>query len=273
MFKKMLPVFWVLVLILFLSGCGEQSQTNTPLNVKMLDDFQVGTLIVDGEDDYIYTTREEVKAVIEQLKEDFTLMQEIEAEPEEQAQMTLTMDTPDKKRLDIAVFDGNEELLIVYIKNTDDEQDKDFFSLQSYELREKIDDIYARILYLRENPKGQKETLTFAGENANWQAVLTVENTYYEKAEDNPRGYEQEEDGTFVLQYKGPDAENVGRFNFRYVTGYRSQGIDNALLEEGGKITTYIKSSTEDLFSKDDIITVWIERNGKREKFEMSLVE
>ena len=157
MFKKMLPVFWVLVLILFLSGCGEQSQTNTPLNVKMLDDFQVGTLIVDGEDDYIYPTREEVKAVIEQLKEDFTLMQEIEAEPEEQAQMTLTMDTPDKKRLDIAVFDGNEELLIVYIKNTDDEQDKDFFSLQSYELREKIDDIYARILYLRENRKGKKK--------------------------------------------------------------------------------------------------------------------
>ena len=37
-----------------------------------------------------------MKAVIEQLKEDFTLMQEIEAEPEEQAQMTLTMDTPDK---------------------------------------------------------------------------------------------------------------------------------------------------------------------------------
>lgn len=84
MLRKTMP-FVLLLLLLLLAACGEKQQTTpqSTLDVELLNNIRDGILYSLNEDKNIYPTDEETAAVINQLKKDFPLIQDVEAGPQE----------------------------------------------------------------------------------------------------------------------------------------------------------------------------------------------
>ena len=266
--RKTMP-FFLLVLLLLLAACGEKPQTTpqSTLDVELLNNIRDGILYSLNEDKIIYPTDEETAAVINQLKKDFPLIQDVESGPQEHPLLTFVMDTDDKQQLQIAILKGIDELILTYTKDIDNVSDKAYFNLQSAMLRKEIEQIHER--FLAEHRDGEKETLVFRGESENWRAILTVENIEYWRKENNAITYDNETKQVFSLQYKGSNLEEVGEVSYTYTTDGNSGG-GTEYLDAEGKATNWIEGRGS-LIRENNIISVGVEWNAGKETFDMNL--